>query len=400
MCGWRRAAFTMPSPRVEWARSRARTLPASRRPGCTEWKSVFFSLSLCLSWCSTATRRSFRRPNRPGDRAAAPRSRVRPLPALLLAPPPAEAEAVAPTTPQEAPLGRRSGRARHRCRERRRPRCLHEPRRGAQELDAEALQGRHRVRRSISCRRSSAAVRGRLRSWRRTASSRRRCGTRSTTPAPGADDGRPRRRRCRSSIVTRPVSPSARTSASIPRIPTSSTSPPAVSQNGAPLNPTVQWGPALGTRHHRAKRQLQSAGAADLLSRRVRHACEDVEHPEEPERGRDFGFVGVDDHYFLTAALPGNERLHVEYQPVSVPVDGSDDGRQLRVLVDTCAWPDDAVGAVFPRSEGFRRARRRRSQSRPRDRLRDVLVARRSAAARAEVGQRLSRATTAGRSSR
>ena len=42
-----------------------------------------------------------------------------------------------------------------------------------------------------------------------------------------------------------------------------------------------------------------------------------------PNEEGSFGFVGVDDHYFLTAALPGGERLHVEYQPVSVRVEGT-----------------------------------------------------------------------------
>ena len=87
--------------------------------------------------------------------------------------------------------------------------------------------------------------------------------------------------------------------------------------------------------HHRAQRQLQSAGAAHLLPRRIGDARQGLEHPEEPQRAEGaFGFVGVDDHYFLTAALPDKQAVHVEYQPVSVPVDGLDDGRQFRVLVD------------------------------------------------------------------
>jgi YidC/Oxa1 family membrane protein insertase len=37
-----------------------------------------------------------------------------------------------------------------------------------------------------------------------------------------------------------------------------------------------------------------------------------------------FGFAGVDDHYFLEAALVGGQPLHVEYRPLDVPVVGAD----------------------------------------------------------------------------
>ena len=60
-----------------------------------------------------------------------------------------------------------------------------------------------------------------------------------------------------------------------------------------------------------------------------------------------FGFVGVDDHYFLTAALPGNERLHVEYQPVSVPVDGSTTGANF------VSWSTRAPGQTTPSAKYF-----------------------------------------------
>jgi len=36
-----------------------------------------------------------------------------------------------------------------------------------------------------------------------------------------------------------------------------------------------------------------------------------------------FGFAGVDDHYFLSAAVAGGQPLHVEYKPLAVPVAGT-----------------------------------------------------------------------------
>jgi YidC/Oxa1 family membrane protein insertase len=99
-----------------------------------------------------------------------------------------------------------------------------------------------------------------------------------------------------------------------------------VTHNGAPVNPTVQWGPAL------ANGVVERSGSYNPPAQPIFYRDGSVTRvktsdiPKSPNEEGTFGFVGVDDHYFLTAALPGNERLHVEYQPVSVPVEGSTTG--------------------------------------------------------------------------
>ena len=51
-----------------------------------------------------------------------------------------------------------------------------------------------------------------------------------------------------------------------------------------------------------------------------RVAIKDIEKHRQ-EQGS-FGFLGVDDHYFLSAMLPPTEQLQVSYSPVHVTVRG------------------------------------------------------------------------------
>ena len=121
----------------------------------------------------------------------------------------------------------------------------------------------------------------------------------------------------------------------------------AVSQNGAPLNPTVQWGPALGTG------VVERSGSYNPPAQPIFYRDGSVTRvkpsniQKSPNEEGVFGFVGVDDHYFLTAALPGNERLHVEYQPVSVPVEGSTTGASF------VSWSTRAPGQTAPSARYF-----------------------------------------------
>jgi len=99
-----------------------------------------------------------------------------------------------------------------------------------------------------------------------------------------------------------------------------------VTQNGAPVNATVQFGPALGNGI------IERSGSYNPPAQPIFYRDGSVTRvktsniQKSPNEEGNFGFVGVDDHYFLTAAMPAGERLHVEYQPVSVPVAGSTTG--------------------------------------------------------------------------
>jgi YidC/Oxa1 family membrane protein insertase len=51
--------------------------------------------------------------------------------------------------------------------------------------------------------------------------------------------------------------------------------------------------------------------------------------PQQRVQEGTFGFAGVDDHYFLSAALPAGQPLRMEYEPTLVPVEGSEKGLQF-----------------------------------------------------------------------
>jgi YidC/Oxa1 family membrane protein insertase len=97
-----------------------------------------------------------------------------------------------------------------------------------------------------------------------------------------------------------------------------------VSRNGAALNYSVNWGPALGTGVVAGgMNYAPSSQPIFYRDRKVsRVGIGDIEKHRQ-EQGS-FGFLGVDDHYFLSAMLPTTEQVQVSYSPVVLPVPGHD----------------------------------------------------------------------------
>lgn len=103
-----------------------------------------------------------------------------------------------------------------------------------------------------------------------------------------------------------------------------------VSTQAGALNPTVAWGPALGTGV--ISSGLTYSPSPQPIFRRVGESVERIGFGDvAAHRTVDgtFSFGGVDDHYFLTAVVPGNAPLRLEYEPVPVAVPGSDRGLQF-----------------------------------------------------------------------
>ncbi|HXH23902.1 MAG TPA: membrane protein insertase YidC [Vicinamibacterales bacterium] len=107
----------------------------------------------------------------------------------------------------------------------------------------------------------------------------------------------------------------------------------AVSNGGQPLNPVLQWGPGLDDAG------AISGGGSFFTANYVQppeaiyHLEGDVERlragdvTEDPVHEGRFRFAGVDDHYFLAAAIdPGQARL--EYRALTLPGEG-DRSRQF-----------------------------------------------------------------------
>ena len=109
---------------------------------------------------------------------------------------------------------------------------------------------------------------------------------------------------------------------------------------GEPLTSIVRWGPALGGVESSSSGLAYRVGPRGVLYGRVQEegtlAAEAVERPDasdatdRPTYQGLLRFAGVDNHYFLAAALPGNAETVVTYRPVPLPpleLDG--DAREL-----------------------------------------------------------------------
>jgi YidC/Oxa1 family membrane protein insertase len=102
-----------------------------------------------------------------------------------------------------------------------------------------------------------------------------------------------------------------------------------VTEGDRPLSPAIQWGPAVGDTATELSRFTKRAGALLSSNAKVqRLSPKDV--TKQPTYDGTFAYAGVDDQYFLTAALfTGPSR--VSYEPASIPppAGSSDPPREL-----------------------------------------------------------------------
>ena len=95
----------------------------------------------------------------------------------------------------------------------------------------------------------------------------------------------------------------------------------AVDEGGVSRPVTVSSGAAIGTGHEDGGFYHVSVRAVQQLAGDVdHHAAKDL--AEQARFEGDLRFAGVDNQYFLFAALPGSERIAVNYRPISLPVTG------------------------------------------------------------------------------
>ena len=119
----------------------------------------------------------------------------------------------------------------------------------------------------------------------------------------------------------------------------------AVSRGSSTLNPAVAWGPALGTGI--VSSGLTYAPSPQPIFYRNRDVTRvgfgDVQDYQTVDGT--VGFGGVDDHYFLSAALPKAQPVQIRYQPVPVAVPGDDTG--LQFVSWSIRFPAPPVGERF-----------------------------------------------------
>ena len=121
---------------------------------------------------------------------------------------------------------------------------------------------------------------------------------------------------------------------------------------GQPLTPAIAWGPALGGIESSQSGIAYLSGPRGLVLGRVLEAGalapEDVWRPdasdvaERPTYGGQFSFAGVDNHYFLAAALTANGEAEVAYRNVPLPP-RVPDGSPRELMAFTLRVPEDAL---------------------------------------------------------
>jgi YidC/Oxa1 family membrane protein insertase len=105
----------------------------------------------------------------------------------------------------------------------------------------------------------------------------------------------------------------------------------AIDVGGSPQAVEIDWGPALGLGY-------SPDGSQTMPVRAIQHRNDDVERltvDELKEQSRYEGqlrYVGVDEQYFLSGALPGTQAVTVKYQPVTLPAPASAEG-QVRTFI-------------------------------------------------------------------
>jgi YidC/Oxa1 family membrane protein insertase len=120
-----------------------------------------------------------------------------------------------------------------------------------------------------------------------------------------------------------------------------------VTRDGKAVPTTVRWGPALGSGiTPKASYSTYSPPPQPIFFRdgdvtRIAPA----EITAQPVTEGTFGFVGVDDHYFLTALVKPKEAVRVEFAPVDVALPANPDGAHY--VSWAARFPSPPQGAAF-----------------------------------------------------
>jgi YidC/Oxa1 family membrane protein insertase len=131
-----------------------------------------------------------------------------------------------------------------------------------------------------------------------------------------------------------------------------------LSHQGEALVPTVHWGPALGDGLSEESSFLYSPPSQPIFYQDgdvTRVGRSDI--PNYAVREGVFGFAGVDDHYFIAAALPGGQPVELRYQAVEVPP-SMPEGRAARFVEWSARYPASSDARFFfgPKDFGVLRA--------------------------------------------
>ena len=120
-----------------------------------------------------------------------------------------------------------------------------------------------------------------------------------------------------------------------------------VTRDGQPVPAIVRWGPALGSGiKPKASYSTYSPPIQPIFFKDgdvTRVAPDEI--PAQSVAEGTFGFVGVDDHYFLSALVKPKEPIRVDYAPVGVQVPDNPDGAHY--VSWSARFPAAIQGAAF-----------------------------------------------------
>jgi YidC/Oxa1 family membrane protein insertase len=96
-----------------------------------------------------------------------------------------------------------------------------------------------------------------------------------------------------------------------------------VTRSGKTLQPTVQWGPGIGSGVVASSRSYNPASQPIFYREGSVKRIAPTKVAENAVQDGTMPFAGVDDHYFLVATIPGSQQLHLEYKTLDVPLSSS-----------------------------------------------------------------------------
>jgi YidC/Oxa1 family membrane protein insertase len=121
-----------------------------------------------------------------------------------------------------------------------------------------------------------------------------------------------------------------------------------VSSGSKQLVPAIDWGPAVGSGIVSSTGMYNPPPQPIFFRDGKVTRVKTTKISEYASQDATFGFAGVDDHYFLAAALPEAQPLHLEYQPLTVQVPGAKSDKENAHLVTWAArFPQAPSNARF-----------------------------------------------------
>ncbi|MBE3073998.1 MAG: membrane protein insertase YidC, partial [Actinobacteria bacterium] len=120
-----------------------------------------------------------------------------------------------------------------------------------------------------------------------------------------------------------------------------------VSRGDSQFVPTIEFGPGIGTGVVASSRTYSPPPQPIFYRDGKITRVKNTKIEESAVQDGTFGFVGVDDHYFLSAALPSGQPLHVQYRALTVPVPGGDEKTTAHFVELSVRFPSSPEAARF-----------------------------------------------------